>query len=107
MVSNFLSAFILTVIVEFILGCFILDNFNRVKLFLIIFFMNLLSLPFVWFLFPIIFSGYWTALLLSELFIFFLEAFLFRFLIKISFRKAIELSFFLNFATFIFGVLFF
>jgi len=84
-VLDFLSAFFLTNLLEMPVAYAVLRGKERTgRILAVVFLANVITLPFVWFLFPAIIGGYYTSLALSELFAFLFEAAAYA----LAFRKA-------------------
>lgn len=63
---------------------------------------TMLTIPYVWFIFPVVFWSKLTlALPLAEFFAFLVETFIYRFYGKVSWKVAILFSFFANLMSFI------
>ena len=97
---------IITVIIELAIGSIyvVRKAFSR-KVLLYILIANLISIPIVHLLLPMVFTEFFSLLLISELFAIFLEAGLFHLFDKNTFpmRKAILFSFILNIISFLIG----
>lgn len=100
-IELFIGALIITEILELIatlIFVFISKTPKKLKALLFVFIVNLISVPIVWFVFPLFQLGTAITIFVSEIFVFLFEAyFLFFFLKKnFSFRKALLLSFINN-----------
>lgn len=102
---DFFSAYFLTIGIE-LMVLFVLMH-KRYDIILIIkngIIASSLTLPFVWFVFPYLGSGYWTWLGLAEIFAFLSESAVYYFLFpKMSPKDAIITSFLCNLASFSIG----
>lgn len=113
--SMFLWALIFTCFIEtlilFILMRFIFKiNKNRIQNPLLILsgiFASFATLPYVWFIFPAFISNRFAFITISELFVFTIEAIFYFFMLRISFKKALSLSFVCNLFSFGLGLLIF
>ena len=108
MTSDFLLAYFFTILIES--SVLILLLFRKYKLKLIVrnaVIASSLTLPFVWFLFPVLGLGSWVLQTsLAEIFAFAAEAWIFTMLFKgISWRNAIVASFLANAVSFFAGLL--
>jgi len=103
----FVEALIITIITEVSVGeVFVYFKDYKNYLLLIIAAGSVLTLPFVWFVFPILFESTFLYLFFSELFAVGAEALLITYLYKeIHFDTAILLSLSINVASFLIGVL--
>lgn len=65
------------------------------------------TLPYIWFVFPIIISNHQIFIIISELFAFILEAIFYKFYFPLQWKKAFLLSFFANLISFTLGLFIF
>jgi len=106
---SFVVALIITLAVELL---FTLAFFRKTKvkkkILLYVFIANLISLPIVWFLFPLLGIEIWV-ILLAEAFAIVFEAYFIEWISKkkISFKKALILSIVVNVASFLIGCFFY
>lgn len=68
-------------------------------------FISVLTLPFVWFVFPNIINNYILYVVIAEVFAVGAEGIFYRFFLKINWWQAIVISFICNLASFLFGLL--
>jgi len=104
-ISSFIKALIITLILEILVAYIFLSILKiRKKLLISVLIGNLISLPIVWFIFPII-GNIILVVLLSEIFAFVFEAFFIYYLNKkdISLGKSFILSLIMNLVSFIVG----
>ena len=105
---NFLFAYALTISLETILLCLLLRNQYSITLIIrnsII--ASTLTLPFVWFTFPLLPLGWVTQTAFSELFAFGLESVVYKLLFeRMSWKQALLVSFFCNLVSFGVGLIF-
>lgn len=76
-------------------------HLSKLKVFLTTFFVSMFTLPYVWFIFPTL--AMWTrntSLWFSELFIFSVEAIVYRIFLKLPWRWAIAVSLIANLASY-------
>jgi hypothetical protein len=64
---------------------------------------NCLTLPYVWFVFPIFFWDFNIAIWTSEIFVFVIEAIFYKFYLQLSIRNASLISLIANLASFSLG----
>jgi hypothetical protein len=69
-------------------------------------FLSFATLPYVWFIFPLMASGA-VYVALAELFAFAAEAIGYKFILSVDWRRAAALSFICNACSFLLGLLFF
>lgn len=106
----FLKALITTVIIEVLvlLGLWKL-LFKKEKLEKVIFFgivASTLTLPYVWFVFPVFFRGFgW--IIFAELFAFLAESLIYKMSFSISWKIALVISFICNLASLLLGLIIF
>lgn len=101
---DFLWALFLTVSIETTLVLFILKKFykDRVSITNIVsagIFANALTLPYVWFIFPRLFTQP-KAIIFSEMFAFLIEAIFYKTFLKLSYKKAFIISLIANLITY-------
>ena len=100
---SFLIAYFLTLIIEgSIIWFFLNKKFSLNKLVLTILIVNTVTLPFVWFFFPFL-SDYLIFLMISELFAFIVEAFLYYKILKLKLIHAVKISLIANLVSFLIG----
>lgn len=108
---NFLSAFLFTLLIEGIIVYYLYNPDKKTtkikKLIPVIIFVNLITLPLVWFVFPLFFLEYTSFIILAELFAFIAEALLYSYFFRLNIKEALKISFLANLASFLFGFLFF
>ena len=104
---NFAHAYFITVFLETIILYLVLRN--RYAMPLIVrnaIIANTITLPFVWFVFPLLRTGYWNVLAISEISAFAAEAAIYKILFpKISLNFAVPVSFICNLASLSVGLL--
>ena len=111
----FLMALISTCLFEtfclFLLIRFVFKiNKDKVTNLILIFagiFASFATLPYVWFIFPELITNRSFYILISEIFAVIIEAILYYFIFKISFKKALLISFICNLFSFILGLFIF
>jgi hypothetical protein len=103
---SFFKAFLLTVLVEFLVFYRFERNLGVSKAFAAVFLVNSLSLPIVWFAIPLIVNDYLTYALLAEPFAVLSEATLLRILLPFSYKRAIALSMTMNMTSYLVGLAF-
>lgn len=107
-VELFVGALIITEILELVatlIFLFLSKTSKKLKALLFVFIVNLISVPIVWFIFPLFKLGTTITIISSEIFVFFFEGyFLYLFLKRnFSFKKALLLSFINNFFSMFIG----
>lgn len=108
--SEFFIALLFTIFVETILILFLLKKIYKqkdvgiTKIINAGIFASTCTIPYVWFVFPFVFSQP-TALLLSELFAFVAEAIFYRLFLKLSVKQSIVISLIANGASWSLGYL--
>ena len=104
--SSFIIALLLTLFIEFFVAIFYIPyaKLPRKAIFSVIL-GSMISLPFVWFVFPMIINGYILVILLSEIFAFLFEAYFIYLLNKrrMSLGDSILLSLTINIFSFFMG----
>lgn len=111
-VHEFLGALLLTTFSEvFVVGAFYYKNqFSLRKIcrevVFVVLFVNLMTLPYVWFVAPYLILGeHWRSLLASEILVLIIESVCYWYFLGISFRKAFLYSLCANVASFSLGYL--
>ena len=103
--SHFLSALLFTVVIETLvvfLLCLLLKKDFRILIVSVL--GNICTLPYVWFVFPVMFWYSSNLIVVSgELTAFLFEAILYKFLGKLSWKMAFFFSFVANLASFVLG----
>lgn len=110
---SFILYLVITVLVEnavvflllkrvFKIGKEILSNKT---IFLVAAFASSLTLPYVWFVFPYVFSNFFVAILISEALVFIVEAIFYKAFLRLSFPRVFFLSLVANLASFGLGEL--
>lgn len=103
---SFFKAFLLTVLVEFLVFYRFKMNLGVSKAFAAVFLVNFLSLPIVWFVIPLMANDYMAYALLAESFAVLSEAALLRILLSFSYKHAIALSTAMNMTSYLVGLAF-
>jgi hypothetical protein len=101
--GGFLAALILTLVIELPLAGFLLKKWNVPRRWLYILFINLITLPFVWFIFPLL-DNLIIAIGLGEFFAFMAEAIFYMYALRkdgLTGRQAIILSLVANTSSFL------
>lgn len=68
-------------------------------------FANLLTLPYVWFVFPYLIINFFTAIWISEILVFIVEAIFYKIYLRLSYRNALLVSLIANVVSFGIGKL--
>jgi hypothetical protein len=104
-VYQFLQALLFSVVVESIVIVLLCRIFKRdTKIFLVAILGTLLTIPYVWFIFPTLFWYSSTlSLYLAEGFAFLFEAILYKVIGKLSWKHALLFSFLANCASYFLG----
>lgn len=104
---DFFFALIFTILIELtVLSAFIKNiEFKRFVFYISI--ANFLTLPFVWFIFPLFIQDYYPSLFTSEIFAFLFEGIFYSYFFKLNIKQSILLSFLANFTSFSIGFLLF
>jgi hypothetical protein len=108
--SQFLIALITTLVVEVPLVFLLVRYFfrerkiSRLRVVGIGILSTSVTIPYLWFIFAV-FLDYWTMAIVGELFVFVVEALIYRKLLPISFLKAVVLSLIANVASIAVGIL--
>jgi hypothetical protein len=106
MIFNFLIAFLLTNIIEFIpFNFFVRDKLEKKIFYLLL--INIITLPIIWFFLPFFFDNYLIFFVLFEIIVFLIESILIKFILKKNFLFALKLSFIMNFLSAIIGFILF
>ncbi len=98
----FLTALFLTIVIEFFVYCFFVDE-QKKKLFVFSALINSLTLPLATYLFLFFLKNFFIV----EAIVFFSEAFLIKTLLKTNYKKAFVISFIANFITSLISLIFF
>lgn len=80
----------------------ILNNFNTI---FVSFVSTILTLPYFWFILPIYINNRTGYLMIGEIAIILIEAFIYYRLLKISFKKALGVSILANVISFLIGII--
>lgn len=104
---EFPAAFIFTNVIEILAATSLLKKEEPKRVLSVILLLNVVTLPFVWFVFPAFFQGnYFQVLAFSELPVFVFEAAAYSFAFKkTSVLKAASVAVAANAASFLFGLL--
>lgn len=104
---DFLIAWFRTITIETILLFLLLRkvSLSRHRIILIGIMLSTMTLPLVWFVFPLFLNPYLIYVLASELIVLLLEAWMIHQIIQISIKRAIKISFYSNLTSFTVGVL--
>lgn len=104
---DFFLAYVLTIAIETVILFLILRKRYGAKTIIANSLVaSTVTLPFVWFFFPLLVSGYWNALATSELFAFATEAGICKKLFEnLEWKEAIVSSFLCNATTFLIGLI--
>ncbi len=111
---RFLVSLVLTIAIETIVlfliarSIFKLDKSHIKDRILIFagFFSSFATLPYLWFIFPLIIRSYYLLNVFGELSVFLIESIIYYFVLKISINRALLLSFICNITSFLLGLLF-
>jgi hypothetical protein len=106
--QSFIFSLILTLISETLVLLVIFNRFvkqkkTRWEIVLASFFANSCTLPYVWFVFPLVFS-YYKSLIISELFAFIVEIIFYHHFLKLSKKQSLLLSLIANLVSFLLGM---
>jgi hypothetical protein len=108
---KFLISLLLTIIVE-IISLFILIKFffkkEKIKnqiLFFAGFLCSFATLPYLWFIIPLLVKTRLPYILIGEIFVVLIESFIIFFMLKINYKKSIIISFICNIISFLLGLL--
>ncbi|MDO8553734.1 MAG: hypothetical protein Q7S22_02920 [Candidatus Micrarchaeota archaeon] len=102
---DFLSAFVITNVVEISIAYFFLRKSEEIKkVVLTVFLLNCLTLPLVWFVFPFFIRNYLASLLSSEAVIFAIEMFAYQKIFRKS-KNAWKIAFVANLVSFLMGLI--
>ncbi len=107
---DFLFSLLFTIFVEVIILFFLLKYYFKTKLKTekIIFFGILASfatLPYLWFIFPFFIRSLYIYIIVGELVVFLVEAFIYHFGLNLSLKRAFFLSLICNLASFLLGLI--
>ena len=114
-VYSFFGSLALTLVVEtvilcalswWLLGKDVITRLGYGRIILVSLLASSLTLPYVWFVFPVII--YWSnglALALSELYAFVIEAILYKFIFRVPLWRALLLSLLCNVGSFVIGAI--
>jgi len=109
---EFLLALLFTIIIETIVLFITIRKFFKIpnkkisNAFLIFLgiFTSGMTLPYLWFIFPIFLQNYIAYLIIGELIVFLLEAIIYFFILKLGIKKSLIISFFCNLFSLLFGL---
>ncbi len=109
---SFLTVLIFTIITESIILFFLIKKIFKepIDLILIVFtgfIASFSTLPYLWFLLPVFISNYFLYTILGEFLVFLIEAIIYFFILKISFKKALIVSLACNLVSFVLGLIIF
>ncbi len=109
-VSSFITALIITLILEMIIGfiytlIYTLEKKLPRRILIFVLFGNLISLPIMWFVFPLLIRVYFIYLTISEVFVILLESAILYFFNKqaITMKQSFLLSLCMNLVSFLIG----
>lgn len=78
------------------------EDISSSKLIFAGWFASFATIPYVWYVFPVIFySSYSLAIFIGEIFAFFVESFFYTVFLKVGIRKAVIISFLANITSFL------
>jgi len=103
---SFFKAFVLTVLVEFLVFYPFARGIRTSKAFGAVLLVNAFSLPIVWFVIPFWVNSYPFYTLSAELFAFLSETLLLKALLPLSFKRIIAASITMNLGSFVIGWMF-
>jgi len=92
---NFFTAFFLTNFLEFFPFYFLIKKPFKEKIFFLVL-INSITLPLLWILLPLFFDYYLIAFIILEFVVFLAEAFLIKFLLKLSLKNSLAVSALMN-----------
>lgn len=105
MIIVFFKALLLTWLIEATVSILILSKkYSLLKILTISLALNLLTLPFVWFIFPAVLNNYTLFIIISETFAFLTEGFILYTVLK-DLPLAIKVSFLSNSTSFLIGLI--
>lgn len=84
-----------------------LKSTSLIKFITAILFASILTLPYVWFIFPILIKDRLLFGISAELFAFLMETLLYHFFLELNLKSSLILSFSLNLGSFLIGLLIF
>jgi len=107
----FLRAWVLTVIIEtaalfFVLRCLYKISASHVsnkRLLFLGIFCSSVTLPFVWFVFPLVIKSYFFFLVVAEAFAVITEAWIYSMFLQLNYRKVLLVSLICNAISFLIG----
>lgn len=109
---EFLKALLLTIFLETLILFFVARSIfkinKKIPNILLIFsgvFCSFLTLPYVWFILPVLIKSRLIFIILGETFAVLVEAVIYWFILKISFKRSLILSFVCNMFSFLVGLL--
>lgn len=111
---KFLISLLFTICIETIVLFIVVRKFfridkNKIKNSLLLFsgiFASFATLPYLWFILPIVLHKYILLNIVGETIVVFLEAIIYYFVLKVSAKQAILLSFICNLFSYVLGLLF-
>ncbi|MBI5421350.1 MAG: hypothetical protein HZA35_03540 [Parcubacteria group bacterium] len=109
---HFFSALGFSIVIETIILLWIVRGVFRIKkegasfgrLVLVGFFATFATIPYVWYVFPVVFYDSWRkALILSEFFAVLVEAVFYKYILGLSWKRALSVSLVCNASSFFLG----